>query len=1145
MEHRPDEAPTSPASTRGRIRELLTAPYAPAALAAVAFLIALATQLGYKAGIDVPSLWIGFVVAGIAFAGAAYGATRVPAVGSDGGTPWVRDGVIALTRRQELMILAAILLLAIFFRWFRFLEFPPGLWYDEAINGTDAISIIERDHLTVWRESNFGHSTIFFYLLIASFWVFDFTVLAMRVVPAVAGLAAVFAFYWLARWLTGPVPALVATALLACGRWAVTFSRISWEASLMPLLEIMSVFFLVRALETKNKFYFFLAGGSLAAGIYTYLAFRFIPIVMAFILVYIAMTEWKLIRSNIAGLLLYAASFVVVLFPLAQFALQNQDQFLERTREINVFREIENEGSWEPLRHNIRSSLGMMNVAGDKNGRHNLPGEPMLDVITGVLFVLGIAASIWGLRSWRKGHIAGWYLLVLIPGALTISVENPSAIRVIGAIPPIYLAVALTIAVMQRAFATVRYGAQAFAIAALALVGIAAGANYYTFFEVQARDQKVYEEFTPENTQVGEIVAARGDDERVFVSRDFEGHPAVRVLGHETTYVPYTVGRNLIFPPGDKDVLLIADALQFAAIPTLQRLYPNLTIEDYVDPFDRVFFTRVTIPANDTVALHELPLAVTREGVAVADVPAQASPDYEWTAAALAGGPVTATWRGHLWSARFPGTTEFRVEGSANAVVEINGTEYRLAGPSDPAVRVDLPTGEHDVRLTADVTQPGAVKWFIRQAGENERPAAELLYATTVGGDGFRVVYREGTDFSAAPAPAAGQVPFAVPVDISTDYRAIEYQAIYDARAEGTYGFALEGANSVQLFVDDQLVVDNGGSHAVKRVEAEIGLAPGPHLIAIQYTVFDRPNWNIDVRVPGGDWKTLTGSEVSPPEGAYVPPALVRLTEDASWPGASGFEGIGKIVAVAALEDGRIAVAARDRVAIVSADGVVESTFDPGLTDIIDIAVAESGDLLIADRATRTLVVADTAGGERRRVSDGFDSVWGVGSAGGGALVASPSASNVYRLPLEGGEVAELEMSNSFERAKQPSDADSDEDGNIYVADFESRRILVSTDGGASVARSWAGVGGTGDQVPHIAPEGRLVFATDPTNQRVVVYDRAGKQRGAYVFRATTRGLRPVGIAAYEQYVYVADIENGNVHRLIVEIPPETASQLP
>jgi hypothetical protein len=74
----------------------------------------------------------------------------------------------------------------------------------------------------------------------------------------------------------------------------------------------MAVYFLVRALETKSRFYFFMAGGSLAAGIYTYLAFRFVPFVMLFFLLYVAVTQWRLLRSNIPGLAVYAASFLIV-----------------------------------------------------------------------------------------------------------------------------------------------------------------------------------------------------------------------------------------------------------------------------------------------------------------------------------------------------------------------------------------------------------------------------------------------------------------------------------------------------------------------------------------------------------------------------------------------------------------------------------------------------------------------------------------------------------------------------------------------------------------------------------------------------------------------------------------------------------------
>ena len=89
--------------------------------------------------------------------------------------------------------------------------------------------------------------------------------------------------------------------------------------------------------------------------------------------------------------------------PLAQFAVQHQDQFLARTRDINVFKEIDETNSFEPLRHNVGATFKMMNVRGDANGRHNLPDSPTLDDVSAALLVLGLAVCAWSMRNWRKG----------------------------------------------------------------------------------------------------------------------------------------------------------------------------------------------------------------------------------------------------------------------------------------------------------------------------------------------------------------------------------------------------------------------------------------------------------------------------------------------------------------------------------------------------------------------------------------------------------------------------------------------------------------------------------------------------------------------------------------------------------------------
>ena len=50
---------------------------------------------------------------------------------------------------------------------------------------------------------------------------------------------------------------------------------------------------------------------------------------------------------------------------------------------------------WE----NLKRHLLMFHFEGDPNGRHNIPGAPMLDVISGVLMLAGLVIAAF---HWRR-----------------------------------------------------------------------------------------------------------------------------------------------------------------------------------------------------------------------------------------------------------------------------------------------------------------------------------------------------------------------------------------------------------------------------------------------------------------------------------------------------------------------------------------------------------------------------------------------------------------------------------------------------------------------------------------------------------------------------------------------------------------------
>ena len=124
-------------------------------------------------------------------------------------------------------------------------------------------------------------------------------------------------------------------------------------------------------------------------------------------------------------------------------------------------------------------------------------------------------------------------------------------------------------------------------------------------------------------------------------------------------------------------------------------------------------------------------------------------------------------------------------------------------------------------------------------------------------------------------------------------------------------------------------------------------------------------------------------------------------------------------------------------------------------------------------------------------------------------------------------------------KAAQPSDVAATPDGTLFMADFDRKKIVISSDG--ATARSVSGVAGTGTGLPHLALYHSLLLVSDPLSQRIVMYDKSGKQRGVFIFALSVRsGARPLGISVSANgLVYTADPELGLVYRLKINIPSE------
>jgi len=372
---------------------------------------------------------------------------------------------MAVENRKIIVLLLIILAIAAFFRFWNLDSIPPGLYPDEAINGNDALTSLETGNYKLFYPENNGREGLFIWLLSLSFKVLGVSIIALRVVPAIFGVLTVLGLYFLTKILLEKINrnakliALLSSFLLAVSFWHVNFSRIGFRAILVPFFLVFGFYFLNKAFQERKAFYSAISGIFLGLGFYTYISYRFI--IFLFLLDIIVWWFFfkkeqynkirvcpfvKAIRIQFIKITVFCIiiTFIVAL-PLGIYFLKNSQDFFGRASGVSVFSQ---KNSVYELGKSLVFHLGMFNIYGDANWRHNFSGSPQLLWPVGILFLLGFIFSIKDLIIGLKNKnnykiiafsfLMGWFLFFLFPGVLSYE-GIPHTIRVIGVIPPVYI----------------------------------------------------------------------------------------------------------------------------------------------------------------------------------------------------------------------------------------------------------------------------------------------------------------------------------------------------------------------------------------------------------------------------------------------------------------------------------------------------------------------------------------------------------------------------------------------------------------------------------------------------------------------------------------------------------------------------------
>jgi len=345
-----------------------------------------------------------------------------------------------MNRRMALQLMLLCLLVAAALRLANLTETPPGLHYDEAANGILAAEIGRGDEQPVFISSYTGKEVLFFYLAGGLMRVMGASIFALRLTAAFIGLLTIAVTYWLGVELFGDRRLAILTAiLLAVGFWQVLFSRLGFRAISQPLLQALAIAALFRGLRRDSWRWLALAGLFLGLTAYTYLAARVFPIPLVLASIPLLAGRYRRPgRWRQLGLSVFVA--LITLLPLLIYFLRQPEAFWVRIGQVGPAG-----NSFATLAGSYLESLGMIFLTGDPYWRFNIPFQPLMNILWGVLLIAGwlyLIAHYRKLRSdWRRAAnllILLMPIFMLLPTALAVSEIVPSNLRAIGLAPFLY-----------------------------------------------------------------------------------------------------------------------------------------------------------------------------------------------------------------------------------------------------------------------------------------------------------------------------------------------------------------------------------------------------------------------------------------------------------------------------------------------------------------------------------------------------------------------------------------------------------------------------------------------------------------------------------------------------------------------------------
>jgi 4-amino-4-deoxy-L-arabinose transferase-like glycosyltransferase len=505
------------------------------------------------------------------------------------------------------LALFLILTVGIFFRIWQLDSAPPGLQYDEAYNGVDAIKAFESNDYKVFYQDNNGREGFYINALALSLKSFGINNFSLRLISALFGILTLVGFFFLVRELKlSRLSSLLGTLMISLSFWHINFSRTTYRGIMVPFLIVWIFYFFFKGLKTesfKKSFWYFLLSGALTGlGFHSYISFRVLPLIFIILIVFFVFLKKDFIKKQWKNALVFFFSMLLAALPIFIYFYQNPADFTGRSDSVSIFNDP-NRTFLQSFTISLGSHLNAFLLLGDTNQRHNHDSLPLLPTVWTIFFVIGFAISLKEIvvsvinRIKKKkptrlfeisilGQSIFW--VMLIPGVLSIE-GIPHALRIIGVIPATFLLAILPFEYILGLYRKIkksplidlktwRWQILKISIASLILIIVVSGLMQSAiYFDVWSKDQRTINAFERKLYDLGQLTKQIEKKEHNFVitaeeiyisednkesslkTTEFSGYPEIKkfVFWHPFDSLQKTTCKNALYVFQEADEWLV------------------------------------------------------------------------------------------------------------------------------------------------------------------------------------------------------------------------------------------------------------------------------------------------------------------------------------------------------------------------------------------------------------------------------------------------------------------------------------------------------------------------------------------------------------------------------------------------------------